>query len=61
MMLRLVDLVVRRVDRVINRLDYIATDWLLRRTDLPKPLVMPLLEQLAARVGAKLEITDLPS
>lgn len=60
MMLHLVDLVVRRVDRAIDRLDYIAAGWLLRRTDLPKPLVMPLLERLAARVGAKLEVTDLP-
>jgi hypothetical protein len=60
-MFRLVDRIVSRVDRVIDRVDYIAAGWLLRRTDLPKPLVMPLLEQLAARVGAKLEITDLPS
>ena len=60
MIFRLVDRIVRRADRVIDRLDYIAAGWLLRRTDLPKPLVMPLLEQLAGRVGAKLEITELP-
>lgn len=59
-MLGLVDRIVRRVDRVIDRLDYMAAGWLLRRTDLPKPLVMSLLERFAARVGAKLEITDLP-
>lgn len=59
-MLDLVDLVVRRADRAIDRVDRIAAGWLLRRTDLPKSLVMPLLERLAARVGAKLEITELP-
>jgi hypothetical protein len=57
--LELLDLVVRRAHREIDRVDRVAATWLLRRTDLPRSLVVPLLESLAARVGAKLEMTDI--
>jgi hypothetical protein len=55
----LVEIAKARVDRAVDHIDRLAAGWLLRRTDLPRPLVQGLLEQFAARVGAKLEITEL--
>jgi hypothetical protein len=48
-----------RVERLAERVDLAAAYWLLGR-ELPRRLVLHLLERLAAQVGAKLEITDLP-
>ena len=42
------------------RVDRAAAAWLAARESLDRPLVCALLEELAERVGAKVEITELP-
>lgn len=49
-----------RVALLAERVDRAAVYWLLGRNDLPRQLVLPLLERLAGTVGAKLEVTELP-
>jgi hypothetical protein len=46
--------------QLVDRIDRAALRWLVVRIDLPRPLVTQVIEQLAARVGAKLEFTELP-
>jgi hypothetical protein len=49
-----------RVALLAERVDRAAVYWLLGRNDLPRQLVLPLLERLAGVAGAKLEVTELP-
>jgi hypothetical protein len=57
--LTVADVVLAKLDRVVRRVDRVAMAWLLARQDLPRREVQELLERLAPRVGAKLELTDL--
>lgn len=39
-------------------IDVMAANWLLSRKVLPRDVVLPLLEDLGRRVGAKIEVSD---
>jgi hypothetical protein len=56
---RYLERAIRKFGRVTSAaVDQWAANWLLARVDLPRDLVLALLEDLGRRAGAKIEVSD---
>jgi hypothetical protein len=47
------------IRREVDRIDRAALWWLVRRTDLPRDVMVALLEWAARELGARVELQDL--
>jgi hypothetical protein len=43
-----------------DEIDHVAVGWILRRRDLDRAYARLIVERLAERAGAKVELTELP-
>lgn len=56
---RYLEYVLRKFGRATSEaIDEVAANWLLARREIRRDVVLPLLEDLGRRVGAKIEVSD---